>query len=800
MLNLETAREELRSHNLTGLFIHSLAWSTAHTFTESIHLLEQRCVPIAERDRRTVWQVILTEKTSFTSTLRHQLYSAISSHEQTLNLAPVSSIGPLVVIVDASKTRSLWCASPFESALYVVSQPLTLWDYRLQQLADSSELFPTFKLDESCERFEQLLTQLREGIGGIEDIAHKQTYAALTLRRLILIQQIQQKGWLAEDTWYLQSRFSSFLQRGETGFFKKYLQPLYQSLSLPEIERPIALQAQVGQVPFLGSLFYTHRLEAAYANVSIEDSELEEMLGWLSEQAVNDGLNPWRSGTLGYWLARSVGGSGVSSALSQKVCDRTLDRLIQQQLGEYSTTASHSMKLARDPKAQTLNDQLFSIDSGQCRHLIQEILPTLRILDPACGSGHFLAAFHHRLTEIFSILSGYIQQYQDAQLKIWRSGLLKATANNQDAHLVQNIQKRILSNTIYGVDISTDAIENVRLYLTMHWVAMATEVSTIEPLLDLDFNLLSGNALVGFITVDEESFDQINRAGSESILQGNLLQPLAANSYQMILSEKNIALEHYQSRTMLLAAAHSVPSYARIALLKEEILGLDQRAQQKLDRLLFNHMSQQLGIRCRVTQLEGKPRYRPLSQQDVERLQPFHFGYHFNDSIKRGGFDIVVCQPPEGWFNPTVAEFVQQFPTLARQHRLSQKTLKTSKTALIQAKTDVAAAWIDYRDQYAYATDYLQRSKLYACQNPEARKSTRTKLARERLFVERCSRLLAPGGFGAMAISIARWRELGEAALLPLLQNLGAENELGIELQPDEGNEVGAVVWQQRMT
>jgi hypothetical protein len=757
--------------------------------------------------------VVLTEKTRFTPTLRYQLYSAICTHQQSLDLATDSeTTAPLLIIVDAFKTRSLWCSSESESALYVVGQPMALWEMRLRRLAIGGGLYPSVPheggADES-RRFKALLLQLREGIHGIEDIAHRQSYAALTLRRLLLIQQIQQKGWLADDAWYLQSRFGQWLQRRDedSSFFKTCLQPLYQSLALPKIERPVALQAAVGEVPFLGGLFDTHQLEGAYAQISIEDAALEDVLGWLGEQMSVDGLNPWLSGALGNWLDCSVsswrdsacegGGWSGDLALGRAVCDRTLDSLIQQRIERTPKSFRHSASrqtlaqtiesLARHPKQQTLNDRLFTADAWLCRRLIQDILPTLRILDPACGSGQLLIAFHQRLTEIFSILTGHIQQNQDAQLKIWRAGLVempdKGTAEPTE-NFVQAFQKRILSNLLYGVDISEDAVENAQLYLLMHLVETAMHPAEIEPLLDLDFNLLAGDALMGFVTVDEERFDQINRAGSERILQGNLLQPLAADSYQMILSEKNIALEHYQSKTVLLAKTHNVPSYARAALLKEEILALDQKAQRKLDTLLLNYMGQQLGIRYRITQLADKPRHRPLTQQDIERLQPFHFGYHFNAIVKADGFDIVACYPPHGTFHPTVADFIQQFPTLTTAANVSEKTFKTSKPALAKADPKVSAAWMSYRDQFAYISDYFRRSELYAYQKSEGEGKGRSQLAIERLFVERCLHLLSPDGLGMAVVPATSFKAAKATRLYQLLMNSKGFGEFTYDTNP----------------
>jgi hypothetical protein len=69
----------------------------------------------------------------------------------------------------------------------------------------------------------------------------------------------------------------------------------------------------------------------------------------------------------------------------------------------------------------------------------------------------------------------------------------------------------------------------------------------LEPLPNIDFNIMAGNSLIGLIRVDAEGFDRLSTplsrsgrgAGGEGVLQGNLLQTLAASAYQQILEDKN---------------------------------------------------------------------------------------------------------------------------------------------------------------------------------------------------------------------------------------------------------------------
>ncbi|NJM99317.1 MAG: hypothetical protein HC800_21210 [Phormidesmis sp. RL_2_1] len=344
--NVTVALQQLRSHHLKALFTETLGWQSLEASTASQlptlpkHFsLPRSCyMPLAYKDNVSVWQVNFVADMPFTAELRQQVYQAIASTQP--------NTVPLVIFVDATQSRSLWCQSLTQSAVYLSGQPSALWSFRLRRLAQASHdkqphraLFPSLQIDQAAahyEMFEKRLADIYNGISGISNTADRQAYAALTLQRLIFIQSVQQKGWLEGDTWYLQTRFEqarssrsqqnrsqpSQLQqnplpslqkpKAQTLFFTSCLQPLYQSLAMPRLERPRALQQTVGAVPFLGHLFDTHRLEQQYQAIAIDDQSFEACLGWLSEQSSTDRLNPWMNSELSYFLERYLGAAETS--------------------------------------------------------------------------------------------------------------------------------------------------------------------------------------------------------------------------------------------------------------------------------------------------------------------------------------------------------------------------------------------------------------------------------------------------------------------------------------------------------
>ena len=55
------------------------------------------------------------------------------------------------------------------------------------------------------------------------------------------------------------------------------------------------------------------------------------------------------------------------------------------------------------------------------------------------------------------------------------------------------VKKSIITNNLYGVDIMEEAVEIARLRLFLALVASAHEIDDLEPLPNIDFNLLPGN-------------------------------------------------------------------------------------------------------------------------------------------------------------------------------------------------------------------------------------------------------------------------------------------------------------------
>lgn len=101
-------------------------------------------------------------------------------------------------------------------------------------------------------------------------------------------------------------------------------------------------------------------------------------------------------------------------------------------------------------------------------------LASLRILDPACGSGAFLIA-------AFNYLNAEQKRVRD-RLSELRPGIL--------THLSADADVEIITNNLFGVDVNAESVEITKLAL---WLQTARRDRALE---SLDGNIVHGNSLV----------------------------------------------------------------------------------------------------------------------------------------------------------------------------------------------------------------------------------------------------------------------------------------------------------------
>jgi hypothetical protein len=326
-----------------------------------------------------------------------------------------------------------------------------------------------------------------------------------------------------------------------------------------------------------------------------------------------------------------------------------------------------------------------------------------------------------------------------------------------------------------------EATEIAKLRLFLALVASARRVEDLEPLPNVDFNIMAGNSLIGLIRVDGDAFDRLAGGRTsgvgidptqvnllvETVIQGNLLNSLAASEYQRILEDKNTSIDLYKKHAFQ-KYDESTPQENRLINLRTHIDRLNGESQVKLNRLLFDEFGA-LGIKYEEAQLSGKPKKRLLTMGDIEALEPFHWGYHFDTVFERGGFDAIIANPPWETFQPDAKEFFGKYNDNISKKKMNLKDFKKEQDKILK-DPQISTEWLEYQSKFIYQRNYFRIAKCYENQVPiisGKRHGKDTNLYK--LFLERCFHLLREGGECGIVIPSGIYTDLGTKQLREML-------------------------------
>ena len=248
------------------------------------------------------------------------------------------------------------------------------------------------------------------------------------------------------------------------------------------------------------------------------------------------------------------------------------------------------------------------------------------ILDPTVGSGAFLFAALNILEPLYNAcldaMRGMVEDLQHSRrrhrpemLSDFRKVIAQVEEHPRERYFVL---KSIVIDNLYGVDIMEEAVEICKLRLFLKLVAQLEHYDQIEPLPDVDFNVRPGNTLVGFTSMAEIE----DTLGGDCIARGSLpdIQERAEVADRAFRQFRSMQTERY-----LDAAAFSDAK----ATLRHRLDALRER--------LDAYLADDYGVPVRRKGEYGKWQ---------RSHQPFHWLVEFYGIIERGGFDVVIGNPP----------------------------------------------------------------------------------------------------------------------------------------------------------
>jgi hypothetical protein len=357
----------------------------------------------------------------------------------------------------------------------------------------------------------------------------------------------------------------------------------------------------------------------------------------------------------------------------------------------------------------------------------------LKILDNACGSGHFLVEALGYLTDLALArldTDADLQQLvaQESAKISEQLQFLNLDYMPEDAQI---LKRALLKRCIFGVDLNPFAVELARLSLWMDSFIFGTPLSFIE------HHVQHGNSLMGASVQDFIKYNAVEVAQNDMFVEnlGARFDNLRTVMHQLDAMRDTTAEEVAQSKALwkntiapqlnLLSRALSFICTGR-AMLAEG----DAKAWESLKKTPDI-----------ISQLFDESRAKSTALKQVEayaaKYHFFHFEVAFPEAFAGGkkGFDIIVGNPP---WDKTKFSDTDFFP----QYHSNYRSLKNTEKAAVQKRLleseHIAIAYATAERDMEVADDY------YTAASPLNKGAGDGNLFR--LFVERNLGLLAAGG------------------------------------------------------
>jgi hypothetical protein len=327
-------------------------------------------------------------------------------------------------------------------------------------------------------------------------------------------------------------------------------------------------------------------------------------------------------------VAEERGKSGTfytPRGIVQFMCAEVLTRYLADESQMNLETIHHLIEFNPDLPDAEFNKLM----TPQQAKTLKQALKTLKVLDPAVGSGAFPLGMMQTILAVRQAIAR-------------REGM-----NVQRGSLTISQWKRdIIANNLYGVDIKPGAIEIAKLRMWLSLVVDIPNIDDVEPLPNLDYKMMCGDSLISTIHGEQLIPDPTKeQQGMFAVTPIQIaIQPLLELQRRYFDAQTE---ERHQLRSQILAVEANV---FRVAVADRRQYWVGKQRELELDiqtmkgKISKPQEKEQAEIAAKLADLD---RFAVEVESGERSLNFFQYHLHFRDVFEvKGGFDVVIGNPP----------------------------------------------------------------------------------------------------------------------------------------------------------
>jgi len=586
----------------------------------------------------------------------------------------------------------------------------------LKQLEDAFNIEKVTK--EFFEKYRELFLRVYETLGDVikqhpdikSDFAEKNVntvdFSKKLLGQIVFLYFLQKKGWFGVpmnkgwgngDKKFLRTLFEEAAGKSKN-YFNDYLEPLFYEALAKERDDYFYSRFEC-KIPFLNGGLFDPISNYDWVNTAIdlpndifsntrktkdgdtgdgildifdrynftvkEDEPLEkevavdpEMLGKVFENLleVKDRKSKGTYYTpreIVHYMCEQSLVNYLATELEGKVAKEDLEKLIK--IGE-NVVEHEAVSVTKEDNPEYGGDykRLLPDTIKDFANEIDDKLATIKVCDPAIGSGAFPVGMMNAIVKARMVLSSYLKD------------------KNRTLYA---FKRDCIQNSLYGVDIDPGAVEIAKLRLWLSLVVDEDDIKQIKPLPNLDYKIMQGNSLLeefeGIKLFDEKLIAVVNTGKEKQLESLRQKQATLQKEYFELPSQNKLTpakqAELNSELKKLQAQTKKLNQPEKVTVENAGLFDVMSEAKKKADDLKRLHKeffgatqkSKKDNIKKQIEQLEWELIEATLKEQNktsaLKKLEEFKrsntkpfflWKLNFADVFEKGGFNIVIANPP----------------------------------------------------------------------------------------------------------------------------------------------------------